>query len=61
MSWTRFFRRRRWDEERARELQSYLEMETDENVARGLPPEEARDAAGASSASRCASARRSIS
>ena len=45
MSWTRFFRRRRWDEERARELQSYLEMETDENVARGLPPEEARDAA----------------
>jgi putative ABC transport system permease protein len=45
MSWTRFFRRRRWDEERARELQSYLEMETDENVARGLPPDEARAAA----------------
>jgi len=45
MSWTRFFRRRRWDEERARELQSYLEMETAENVARGLSPEAARDAA----------------
>jgi predicted permease len=45
MSWARFFRRRRWDEERARELQSYLEMETDENVARGLSPEAARDAA----------------
>ena len=45
MSWSRFFRRRRWDEERARELESYLEMETDENVARGLPPDEARDAA----------------
>ncbi|HEU0107805.1 MAG TPA: ABC transporter permease [Vicinamibacteria bacterium] len=45
MSWTRFFRRRRWDEERARELESYLEMETDENVARGLPPDEARQAA----------------
>jgi predicted permease len=45
MSWIRFFRRRRWDEERARELESYLEMETDENVARGLRPEDARDAA----------------
>ena len=45
MSWTRFWRRRRWDEERARELQSYLEMETDENLARGMAPAEARDAA----------------
>jgi predicted permease len=45
MSWARFFRRRRWDEERARELQSYLELETDENVARGLSPEAAREAA----------------
>jgi len=42
MSWTRFFRRRRWDEERARELEAYLEAETDENVARGMSPEEAR-------------------
>jgi predicted permease len=45
MSWTRFFRRRRWDEERARELEAYLEMETDENIARGMTPEEARYAA----------------
>ncbi len=45
MSWTRFFRRRYWDEERARELEAYLEAETDENIARGMPPEEARYAA----------------
>ena len=45
MSWTRFFRRRYWDEERARELESYLEAETDENTARGMSPEEARYAA----------------
>src|SRR5271157_46404 len=42
MSWTRFFHRRRWDEERARELEAYLEAETDENIARGMSPEEAR-------------------
>ncbi len=45
MSWTRFFRRRYWDEERARELEAYLEAETDENIARGVSPEEARYAA----------------
>jgi predicted permease len=45
MSWTRFFHRRRWDEERARELEAYLEIETDENIARGMSPEEARYAA----------------
>lgn len=45
MSWTRFFRRRYWDDERARELDAYLEAETDENMARGMPPEEARYAA----------------
>jgi predicted permease len=45
MSWIRFFRRRRWDEERARELEAYLEMETDENIARGMTLEEARYAA----------------
>src|SRR5208337_1622763 len=45
MSWTRFFRRRRWDEERARELEAYLESETDENIARGMSPQEARYAA----------------
>jgi predicted permease len=41
----RFFRRRYWDEERARELETYLEIETDENIARGMLPEEARYAA----------------
>jgi predicted permease len=45
MSLTRFFRRARWDAERARELESYVEIETEENVARGLPPDEARQAA----------------
>jgi predicted permease len=45
MSLTRFFRRQHWDEERARELDSYLEIETDENIARGMSPEEARYAA----------------
>jgi len=45
MSWTRFFRRRYWDEERARELEAYLEAETDENIARGMSPQEARYAA----------------
>jgi putative ABC transport system permease protein len=45
MSWTRFFRRRHWDEERARELEAHLEIETDENIARGMSPEEARYAA----------------
>ena len=45
MSWRRFFRRRFWDEERARELDSYLAEETDDNVARGMPLEEARYAA----------------
>ncbi len=38
MTWTRFFRRRYWDQERARELDAYLEAETDENIARGMSP-----------------------
>jgi putative ABC transport system permease protein len=41
MGWTRFLRRAQWDEERERELQTYLEIETDENIARGMTPEEA--------------------
>ncbi|HEX6465136.1 MAG TPA: ABC transporter permease [Vicinamibacterales bacterium] len=45
MSIRRFFRRRYWDEERARELEAYLAQEIDDNIARGLPPEEARSAA----------------
>ena len=42
MAWTRFFRRRRWDEERSRELEAYLQIETDENIARGMTGENAR-------------------
>ena len=45
MSWTRIFRRRYWDQERSRELEAYLQIETDENIARGMRPEEARYAA----------------
>jgi putative ABC transport system permease protein len=45
MGLSRFFRRRRWDAERARELESYLEAETADNIARGMSPEEARRAA----------------
>ena len=42
MGFSRFFRRRRWDAERVRELESYLETETADNIARGMSPEEAR-------------------
>ncbi len=45
MAWKRFFRREHWHRERSREIESYLEMETDENIARGVPPEEASYAA----------------
>src|SRR5690242_15087410 len=45
MGWSRFFRRRYWDRERSRELQAYIEIETSENIARGMTPEEAGYAA----------------
>jgi putative ABC transport system permease protein len=45
MSWTRVFRRSRWDDERARELEAHLAIEADENIARGMGPADARDAA----------------
>lgn len=45
MSWLRFFRRARWDTERARELQAHLDIETGENIARGMTPDEASYAA----------------
>ncbi len=45
MNWLRFLRRREWDDERARELASYLEQETADNLARGMNPAEARAAA----------------
>jgi hypothetical protein len=45
MGWSRFFRRGRWDDERARELGDYLAHEIDDNIARGMTPDEARRAA----------------
>jgi putative ABC transport system permease protein len=45
MAWTRFFRRSRWDDERAREIEAHLAIESDENIARGMTPGAARDAA----------------
>ena len=45
MHWLRFWRRRHWDEERARELTSYIEHETNENRARGMSLWEAQQAA----------------
>jgi hypothetical protein len=53
MSLRRFFHRSAWDDERARELESYLQIETDENVAAGMSP-------AASWATRRRSARRFI-
>jgi len=45
VSLKRFFRRGRWDDERARELESYVAIETEENIARGMTLDEARRAA----------------
>ena len=45
MSLRRFFRRKRWDRERLSELDSYLRIATDEYIAAGLAPAEARQAA----------------
>ena len=38
MSLQRFWRRGWWDDERARELEAYLTIETDDNIARGTSP-----------------------
>jgi putative ABC transport system permease protein len=45
MAWRRFFRRANWDRERLEEIESYIQIETDANIARGIPPEQARAAA----------------
>ena len=45
MSWIKFFRRRHRDDDAARESASYIAIETDENIARGLSPQAAHDAA----------------
>ena len=45
MRWTRFLRRTKWDQERARELAAHVEAETQENISRGMSPNDARSAA----------------
>ena len=45
MGLLRFFRRNRWDRERAAELESYIQIETDRNVEAGMSPADARAAA----------------
>ena len=45
MGWKRYFRRAKWDRERAAEMESYVELERDENVARGMMADEALAAA----------------
>jgi hypothetical protein len=45
MEWSRFFRRKQWDQERAEEVEAYVQFETADNVARGMPAAEARSAA----------------
>jgi putative ABC transport system permease protein len=45
LSIRRFLHRAQWDDERARELAAHLAMEIDDNIARGMSPEEARAAA----------------
>src|SRR5512144_1773346 len=42
---SRFLRRSWWDDERARDIESYVQIETDENIARGMAPDAARAAA----------------
>ena len=45
MSIRRFFRRTRWDDERRLEIEAHLALEIDDNVARGMSPDDARFAA----------------
>jgi putative ABC transport system permease protein len=45
VNWLRFFKRTNWDRERAAELESYVEAEAADNIARGMNPADARAAA----------------
>lgn len=42
MSWRRLFRRKREDADLVQEIDLHIAEETEENIARGVPPEEAR-------------------
>src|SRR5258708_2394737 len=45
MNWRRYFHPTRAGSDHVREFQSFLEIETDENMARGMSPDAARRAA----------------
>jgi predicted permease len=45
MRWRRFFRRSQRDADSALDIQFYLDTEIEDNIARGMPPEEAQAAA----------------
>ncbi len=45
MSWIRFFRRTYWNKERSQEIENYLDLETADNMDRGMTFEEALAAA----------------
>ena len=45
MAWTKFFRRSERDDDTAREIASYIAIETDDNIARGMSPQAAHAAA----------------
>ncbi len=46
MSWTRFFtRRKRMMEDLDQDIRDFIERETQDNIERGMPPEEAHYAA----------------
>ena len=45
MSLRRFWNRAKWHQERIEEIQSYVELETQENIARGMTFDQARAAA----------------
>lgn len=45
MGLMRYFQRAKWDRQRSAELDSYLDLETAENIARGMDPKAARHAA----------------
>ncbi len=45
MSWRRYFRRAKWDRERREELEAYVQMESEHNLARGMSDSDARAAA----------------
>ena len=45
MGWSKFLRRARWDRERREELNAYVALETEENLARGMGIDDARAAA----------------